>query len=332
MPSTKTQTLARRCRRTEEATDAYASIVGEILAERFRPFQSDEEARRLPPETIARILRVVGVDMVRGTHADFVEADGAAAWTADEYSRLCRERDATAAALYDVLVEFRKHCRVYLDARQEKHELGISGRTPRGPEALHRWAGGLVGMVQGPQGEISIDLGRFKVERYVKRIEGLRAELGLLLDGIELGKMHKSVTLNERRQALAEIELVQLHGSRLVESALGLAGRPDLAFQIRGVHPPGRPKKAAGVRKSGQNVVQRARESFWRLSATVRRARESFRSRRWAVRRARESFSSRPGGVRRARESFSSPSGAVRRARESFSRLTAAVQRARESF
>lgn len=332
MPSTKTEKLARRCRRTEEATDAYASIAGDVLEERFRPFLSEEEASLFPPGTVAKILRTIGVDTVRGAHQAFVEADEASAWTAEEYTRLCRQRDDTAAALYDVVVEFRKRCRVYMDARQEKIELGISGRTPRGPEDLHRWSGGVVGMVKGHEDKLSIDRGQFKTAPYLKKIERLRDDLGRLLDAIELGKVHKSVALHERRQALAECELYQLHGSRLVESALGLAGRPDLAYQIRGVHPPGRPRKAASVRNSGRNVVRRARESFSRLSAAVRRARESFRSRLRSVRKARGSFSSRSALVRNAWESFSPRGGLVQRARESFSRLSATVRRARGNF
>jgi len=98
MPSTKTQKLARRCRRTEEATDAYASVAGDVLEERFRPFLSEEEARLFPPGAVAKILQSIGVDAVRGAHQAFVEADEASARTAEEYARLCRQRDDTAAA------------------------------------------------------------------------------------------------------------------------------------------------------------------------------------------------------------------------------------------
>ncbi len=210
MPSTKTPKLARRCRRTEEATEAYASVAGNVLDERIRPFLSDEEAACF----------LLG------------PSPGSCGWlhenrTAPRRARPSPRRD---------------------QAWQAPRERG-SSRTAPCPRRVRA----------------------FSAPRLAPRRVGP-----------------------------------------------GPGRPPGPAYQIRGVRPPGRPRKALSVRNSGQNVVRKARESFARLSAAVRRARESFWSRRRGVRRARESFSSRPGGVRTARESFSSRPSVVRRARESF--------------
>ncbi len=317
MTMSKTQ-LTQSCRRSEKATEAYAPVAGDALEQAGRPLLTDEEARILTPGMITRILCFFGSRRIREAREAFDEADLACSRLDEEYGRLTRERDAAAVAAYDQLVDFRKQCRIYMDAKQEKVDLGTSGRTPRQPEAVCRWGKFVVGMVKGHELELRVDHRLFDPAPYVRELEKRVKRLDAALDAVEAGKLSKQVAVRERQLAFEECKRVQLHGSRLVESALGLAGRPDLALKIRGVGLPGRRReKASRTRIAVENAVRRARKGFSRLADAVRRARKSSSSRSRGVRESRQSLPSRWPLVRSARQGFSRLAGAVRRARQS---------------
>lgn len=298
----RVQELEKRCRQAERASARLARVAGGLWAPLVEQELGAEGASRLvgdPASSTALVLDVAGVRWIREARDGVIEADLAHAAAQERYRELAGRRDAVSRALYDLVVELRERCRAS-NAVDEKHLLGVSGRTPRTPDLLCRTSRVVVAAVKRWDDEPPAELKGLVPGPYVRRIEGLANDLEAALDAVALADVRKRAARRARKTAIEHCEWSLLHGSRLVESALSLLGREELAFEIRGRRRPGRPSKKF------RQAVRRAREGFPWLPEAVRRARESFSPLASLVTRARESFSSLAALVRRARESFSS--------------------------
>ena len=269
MLSRKVLKLQKRCYATERATEAYARIACDVWVPRFREELSAEEAERFadPGGFFQLMLEVTGVRMVRTACDEMIAADRAWRRACRELTWTCRRRDKAVKALYRSVVKVRKKYKAHLDAKAEKAFLFVSGETPRQPLELSRWADAIEEGLRAP--EFPIAARRLDAEHHADELAERRTALDEAADAIAFAEAEKTKTQRDRQLAIEACEQIHLRCSQYVEAALRFVGREDLAYEIRGVRRPGRPRK-------GENLPSRGAESFSWLPRALRRARKSF--------------------------------------------------------
>lgn len=247
MLTPRVQDLIERCRRAQEAADAYAPLVDE----RLRAESVDPEP--CPPGTHEASLRRAGDDIGKAADAA-AAADLAHSRAVEAHRGHMERRDALVAALYRDIVDLRRAWRPQITKKDEKGLFGISGKTPRGPINLVFWTQAVLIGWRTAERRFE-DMVRKALSTRIARIRRLHDELETEDAAATDAGRTRDVARGDRLEAIEECERALQVNGHFVESFLMRVGRRDLVTKIRGKGPRGRPKKGDAPRRTAKTVL-----------------------------------------------------------------------------
>lgn len=227
MLSSRVRNLVDRCRRAQDAMDAYAPRI----EERLRAGGGYERSLRHLSAQLAAIADAT------------VEADLAHARTVEAHQEWTERRDGLAAALYREISDLRRDWRDRHDRGLLTRSSGLSGKTPRQPAKLAAWAEalfvnwGVGGVVRNDDFlETGFEARIATARKLVAELKAARAEAGK-------ANLRRAKARDDRRRAIATCKSELRGSARIAEDFLIKSGLRDLVVEVRGKAPRGRPRK-----------------------------------------------------------------------------------------
>jgi hypothetical protein len=212
---------------------AFAAFTGElspVLDERVGPFLDDGESS-FDFAALQRVLaRMVEASRDRLVVADKGHLDELAGDVATR-----DERDRRVRAVRDKLIEIRGTLDALFGAERTREIVAVDGPTAEQPELLWRQGGDTAERLRDPELRLSAGTGAVHLDpsRWADELEPEVEGLRRAIDAVGVDVHEAALTVQVKKQAMAEHDLLMSACGRILSGLCLLADRPDLARQVR---------------------------------------------------------------------------------------------------
>lgn len=218
----------KSARAVAQAGETNADAVGEAFAKRYGGHL--EKGEKAPDLALA--MRLVARALRADTKA-MVAADAAHEHELADDDQPRTDREKTAAALRDRLVKLRGAVSGGYGTKAER-DMGFIGEIPKDPVVMVRYAGTVIKNARSIKLPAPVVDGiNINPKNLAQQLEALVVALEKHIEDVAREAREAQVTLSARNEATARYDEHFTVAARFFESALFMAGKPDLAARVR---------------------------------------------------------------------------------------------------
>lgn len=242
----------------------FASETSPALGERLTPFLDDEEPGFDFEVLQAALARMIVASLERLVAADKAHEDELA------FDALPRsERDQRVKAVRAKLIDIRRIVAGLFGLTRAREIVAVDGATAEQPELLWRQAQDTLDRLRNPDLSLppaSTGAVSFDASLLADELEPLVTALRASVDGCAVDVRDAAVTLQVKKEAMAEHDRLMSACGKILSGLCLLADRPDLARRIRVTPTRNRrpPKRSVDVQDS-EGAAPAAQEDSGRL-------------------------------------------------------------------